>query len=120
LQPGFNPINAWRHIAKRSRSTYGYLFQYGGSPLLWKSKKHKAISFSTTNAEYIAATELTREISWVENLFLDLKLELVKPIELFGNNKNTNGIGNGTTINNRTRPLHYESGTSRRRPILEI
>jgi len=56
-------------------------------------------------SEYIAATELSREISWIENLFLDLKLELIKPIELFGDNENANGIGNGITVNNRTRHI---------------
>jgi len=33
-----------------SRSTYGYTILYGNSTILWKSKKHKGISLSTTDA----------------------------------------------------------------------
>ena len=70
-----------------------------------KSKKHKAVNLSTTDAEYLAATELTRDVSWVETLFEGLSLRMAKPVELFGDNENANGIANGTTINNRTRHI---------------
>ena len=89
-----------------SRSTYGYTILYGGSAVLLKSKKHKAVNLSTTDAAYLAATELTRDVSWVETLFEGLPLRMAKPVEhMFGDNENANGIANGTTINSRTRHI---------------
>lgn len=88
-----------------SRSTYGYAILYGGSTMVWKSKKHKAVNLSTTHAEYLAATEVTRDISWVETLFEGLGLRMKKPDELFGDNENANNLGNGTSTNNRTRHI---------------
>ena len=52
-----------------SCSTFGYSILYGHTALLWKSKKHKGVTLSTTDAEYLAATELTRDICFVQNLF---------------------------------------------------
>ena len=88
-----------------SRSTYGYAILYGGSTMVWKSKKHKAVNLSTTDAEYLAATEVTRDILWVETLFEGLGLKMKKPVELFGDNENANNLGNGTSMNNRTRHI---------------
>jgi len=45
------------------RSTFGYMIQFGHTTILWKSKKHKAITLSTTDAEYVATSETTRDIS---------------------------------------------------------
>lgn len=78
---------------------------YGASPLLWKSKKHKSISLSTTDAEYPTATEVTREICWVLNLFRGLQLDVALPVTLFGDNENANNLANGASPNNRTRHI---------------
>jgi len=94
--------SSWADYKDDSRSTFGYVLLYGTSPLLWKSKKHKSVSLSSTDAEYLAATETTREICWVLNLFKGLQLEVALPIPLLGDNENANGLASGMTSNNRT------------------
>lgn len=87
------------------RSTFGYVLFYGDTAVLWKSKKHKAVSLSTTDAEYVAATEATRDVCWIENVFIELSIRLLKPVRMLGDNANANNLANGTTVNNRTRHI---------------
>ena len=42
-------------------STMGYMFFVGGSPVSWMSKKQRVVALSTTEAEYLAGTEATKE-----------------------------------------------------------
>ena len=64
---------------------------FGATPLIWKSRNHKAISLSTTDAEYVAATEVTRDICHIQNLFEGIGIILQKPVTLYGDNFNANG-----------------------------
>lgn len=65
---------SWADNPDDSRSTFGYTILYGHTALIWKSKKHKGVTLSTTDAEYLAATEITREICFLQNLFGDLQV----------------------------------------------
>ncbi|RYA84029.1 hypothetical protein DD594_26620, partial [Enterobacter cloacae complex sp. 4DZ1-17B1] len=44
------------------RSTTGYVFTVGGTAVSWASKLQKVVSLSTTEAEYVAMTEASKEI----------------------------------------------------------
>lgn len=50
---------------KTRRSTNGYLFKLAG-PVTWKSSRQDAVSLSTTEAGYIAASLASREIIWLK------------------------------------------------------
>lgn len=86
-------------------STFGYVLFYSDSAVLWKSKKHKAVSLLTTDAEYVAATEATRDVCWIENIFSELRIKLRTPVRMLGDNANANNLANGTSVNNRTRHI---------------
>ncbi|XP_046145576.1 secreted RxLR effector protein 161-like [Osmia bicornis bicornis] len=44
------------------RSNTGYLVYLAGGPVSWNSKKQKTVALSTMEAEYMALTEVTKEI----------------------------------------------------------
>jgi len=44
-----------------------------GAPISWKSKKQTRVALSTAEAEYVALAYATQEITWLRELFLDLK-----------------------------------------------
>ena len=57
------------------RSTTGYVFTLGGGCISWKSTLQKCISQSTTEAEYVAAAEATKEAIWLDRLITEMGLE---------------------------------------------
>jgi hypothetical protein len=47
------------------RSTTGYVFTIGGTIVSWISKLQKVVALSTTEAEYVVATEASIEMIWL-------------------------------------------------------
>ncbi|CAA0838989.1 cysteine-rich RLK (RECEPTOR-like protein kinase) 8 [Striga hermonthica] len=56
----------------KRRSTTGYVFTYGGTAVSWISKLQKIVTLSTTEAEYVAVTEATKELVWLQNFLNEL------------------------------------------------
>ena len=46
-------------------STIGYVFIFGGVATSWVSQLQKVNPLSTTEAEYVAATKVTKEMIWL-------------------------------------------------------
>ncbi|KAK7579919.1 hypothetical protein V9T40_000548 [Parthenolecanium corni] len=70
------------------KSTSGYVFQFCGTAISWASRKQRLVVLSTTEAEFVAASEASREAIWLRNLFLDLTGE-EQTIPLYVDNKST-------------------------------
>ena len=47
------------------RITTGYVFTIGGTSVSWISKLQQVVSLSTTEAEYVAAIEASKEMIWL-------------------------------------------------------
>ena len=56
----------------RRRSTTGYVFTLGGTAISWASKLQKVVALSTTEAEYVAVTEASKEMVWLQNFLREL------------------------------------------------
>ena len=56
------------------KSTSGFLFTFAGGAISWQSKLQKCVALSTTEAEYIAATEASKEMLWMKRFLLELGL----------------------------------------------
>ncbi|KAE8655753.1 Retrovirus-related Pol polyprotein from transposon TNT 1-94 [Hibiscus syriacus] len=57
------------------RSTTGYVFTLGGGPICWKSIVQYVVALSTTEAEYMAAAEPTKETLWLTGLVKELGVQ---------------------------------------------
>lgn len=57
-----------------SRSTSGTLIRLACGPIFWKSHLQREVVLSTTEAEYLAATETCRQLQWIKALFEELAL----------------------------------------------
>ena len=44
----------------------------GGGPVCWQSRKQKSVSTSTTEAEYVALSEASKQAIWVSRLLKEL------------------------------------------------
>jgi len=54
------------------RSTIGFVFMIGGGAISWSSKQQPTTTLSTTEAEYMANTQATKETIWITKLMMDL------------------------------------------------
>ena len=59
---------------KKSTSGY-YLFTFVEGPISWQSKLQKCVSLSTTEAKYIAATKVGKEMMWMKWFLQELDLK---------------------------------------------
>ena len=50
-----------------SKSMSGYIFNLNGGAVSWKSSKQETTADSTTEAEYIAASDAAKEAVWIRN-----------------------------------------------------
>ncbi|KAK8600792.1 hypothetical protein V6N12_050640 [Hibiscus sabdariffa] len=55
-----------------SRSQSGFIFCLNGGAVSWKSSKQDTVADSTTEAEYIAATEVAKEAVWIKKFVTEL------------------------------------------------
>ena len=57
------------------KSTSGYVFTLAGGAVSWQSKLQKCVALSTTEAEYITATEVGNELLWMTRFLLELGMQ---------------------------------------------
>jgi len=56
----------------KRRSTTGYVFTLAGGAVSWLSKLQYVIALSTTEAEYMVATQACKEAIWIQRLMEEL------------------------------------------------
>ncbi|KAI1003690.1 hypothetical protein K3495_g4518 [Podosphaera aphanis] len=57
-----------------NRSTSDTLIRLASGPISWKSHLQREVVLSTTDAEYLAATETCRQLQWIKALLEELQL----------------------------------------------
>ena len=69
------------------KSTSGHVFMFGDGPVVWGSYKQNCVALSSTEAEYISASESCREIAWLDELIKDFGLVRKEPVSLLEDNQ---------------------------------
>lgn len=72
-----------------SRSVTGYAFILGGGVITWKSHQQSHITLSTTESEYVALCEGTKEAIWLRDLLEDVGFGQSNGTKIFCDNLNT-------------------------------
>ena len=70
------------------RSQSGFVFTLNGGAVSWKSSKQSTVADSTTEAEYIAASEASKEGVWIKKFVTELGVvpSALDPMELYCDN----------------------------------
>lgn len=86
------------------KSTTGYIFIMNGGPITWSSQKQKTVALSTTEAEFVAACDATKEILWLQQLMIDLG-EDSKCVTLLVDNQSAIKLINNPVYHKRTKHI---------------
>ncbi len=68
-------------------STTGFIFKICGGAVLWNSKKQPTIALSSTEAEYMSATQAAKEAVWLRQLLKDMRYKQKGPTILHEDNQ---------------------------------
>ncbi|WP_248786429.1 Ty1/Copia family ribonuclease HI, partial [Escherichia coli] len=70
------------------RSQSGYVVCIGGGAVSWKSSKQETVADSTTESEYIAASDAAKEAVWIKKFITELGVvpSITDSIELYCDN----------------------------------
>ena len=61
------------------RSTTGYIYKLNGGPVAWCSRRQQCTAMSTTEAEYVAASETAKEATWLRRILNDVGTPQINP-----------------------------------------
>lgn len=70
--------------------TQGYLMSLGSAAISWRSRMQTVPTYFTTEVEYVAAADATKEIVWLRKLLEDLQEKELNATPLL--NDNTSAI----------------------------
>jgi hypothetical protein len=100
----------WASDPITRRSVTGYFFQLAGGPITWKSRAQTTVAHSSTEAEYMALSDCSCQVSWIHNIFLELGIRL-GPILIYADNQGSIFIGSNPVQEIRTKHIdvkyHY-------------
>ncbi|KAD4385276.1 hypothetical protein E3N88_25444 [Mikania micrantha] len=81
-------VRCYTGASFQTRSQSGFVFTLNGGAVSWKSSKQSVVADSTTESEYIAASDAAKEAAWIKKFIADLDMvpSIRKPIEIFCDN----------------------------------
>jgi hypothetical protein len=83
---GFTDSDFAGNINNR-RPTSGFVFLYNGASVSWSSKLQQCVSLSTTEAEFVAASETSKEAIWLQQFLREVKGDEIGPIPILCDNQ---------------------------------
>jgi hypothetical protein len=82
----------------RRRSTTGYFFKLADCTISWTSHAQKSIALSSTEAEYMAMSDCSRQAVWLQNFFGEIGFS-IGPVPINGDNQGSIFIASNPTTN---------------------
>ena len=97
-------------IAKETRiSVFGYIIYFCGIPLAWRSKGMKSIVLSTTEAEYMALSEVVKELKFIVQILQTMNIEVELPITVHVDNVGAIRLSNNRITSDRTKHIDFRT-----------
>ena len=95
----------WAGDADDRRSITGFCIFLNGCLISWKSRGQKTVTLSSSEAEYVAVSEVCAEILFIKTLMDFLKLEVDLPITVMCDNVGAIFIDHNSKNNGRTKHI---------------
>lgn len=94
----------WASTTEDCQSTTGWIFKYRGGPVSWKSRRQHTVALSTTEGEYMAMSDATKEALWLKGIVEDLGDD-EQSIKLHYNNMGAGFLSQGGGLPRRTKDI---------------
>ena len=93
---------------EQAKSQSGNLVMLNGQIVMWSSRRQDITAQSITEAEYIACSEGTKDIRWLQQLLEELPSQiLVQPAYLYSDNEAAIKLTKTQTFHKRTRHIEH-------------
>lgn len=76
----------WAGCQDERKSTSGYLFLIGDTPVSWSTKKQTSVALSTAEAEYAAASAAACQAVWIRKILADVGYKQVQETVIYCDN----------------------------------
>ena len=86
------------------KSTSGYLINFAGGAVAWQSRLQKCVALSTTEAEFIAATEASKELIWMRKFLQELGFTQERYV-LLCDSQSAIHLGKNSTFHSRSKHI---------------
>lgn len=98
----------WGNDPNDSRSYTGYVFTLGGAAISWKSRKQRTVALSTTEAEYQALTEATKESMYLRGLIYELGIPQFSEGSVYCDNQGAINLTTAAKFHDRTKHVRIK------------
>lgn len=96
----------WAADAHDRKSTTGYVFFLGSTPITWNSRKQPTVALSSTESEYMALTEGTKEAVWLRRLLSEIQaIDSRIPTQILGDNQGSLNLARNPVYHGRTKHI---------------
>ncbi|KAA0026164.1 polyprotein [Cucumis melo var. makuwa] len=92
----------------KSKSTTGYVFTLASGAVSWVSKLQSVVAMSTTEAEYVAATQASKEAVWLKKILLEELGHEHKKISLFCDNQSALYLARNPAFHAKTKHIRVQ------------
>jgi hypothetical protein len=87
------------------RCRTGFVFYIGNSLVSWNSCLQKSVCLSTTESEYMALCDASRESIWFRRLLVDLGEDIDEPTVIYGDNQSSIAIAENPAMHKRSKHI---------------
>ena len=94
----------WATDTDDRKSQTGYLIKLASAPVCWVSQKQKTVALSSTEAEYMALSDCTRQIKWIKTLLFELGFP-IKSIPCVSDNQGAIFLSSNEVSEKRTKHI---------------
>lgn len=88
------------------RSVSGSVITLADGIVSWRSERQSVVALSTNEAEYMAAAECAKHLSWVRSFLFDIMHEVPGAIPFHVDNKSAIDTATGESINRRSKHIN--------------
>lgn len=96
----------WASNKKDRRSYTGFVFKLSGAAISWESSKQKTVALSSTEAEYMALSEASKEAIYLKNVYCDiLDIDNNLCVTIFNDNQSAQKLSINPIVHKRSKHI---------------